>query len=718
MTSDSSIPTAPSGAADAHPRAIEDLDDLTAENIHQRAGAASSPELKEVLSEARRRQTSSGLSDAELRRWTAVIEGVNQELAARRLASRVDRIEAVERREPLRRRILDLLALAPHTPTDLARALDVARESVSRALRELSNETLVVSRPDPDDARVKVYSATGAGRAALAEHRAFGAPVVLPAPPTDFAVRDHLVELATAADEEVGREELERARVRAEVVEREASHRGWTDLVERAQAVLTRVAHPPLVAQRELVDEIHRAVELRRTGARSAAIPALEAVCGSAVANGWARIELRGRAELMSALRQDSRLDELEAQFVELRTLRFGTRPVPGIISVIASAHEAYERGRRPSSLASEREHYESLVAAHVGYSDLVALEPDEPEWRKRRGWASLSVAENLRRQTYHGRALYHVRSARQDFDADDAYGRARALFIEGFCMKLQGKFDAAREPLEEALERVRERGYQPFEADILAQLGDLDRCTHQLEDAVSQLEEAQSMGDELRRPVTSAFAESALGAVAFADERIDDAIELLQASEDTFTRVGHDAGRALTTYRLATALRDKSPDATDASGRAALDLYRESLSIYEVMGSPAGAAGCLVGELRLYLQCDEDPGPTTRRLQAVMRADRAHSLLLRLDPFVPTLIHDLARVLENRDLVEYRDLIEMSDELDASAAAHIERRETDSSSARPAAVQPAQRGNEMACEPRRDADEPGWVHEALREAA
>lgn len=705
MSSESSTPTTPLGVTDAPLGIPLDLEDATAENIQRRAGRTSTPDLKEVLSEARRRQ-SPGLSDARRNHLAAFLAIIAQELADREVTERSRRVEDTERRQPLRRRILDLLLDAPRSPTDLATALGVAKESVSRALRELSKDGLVSSESDPDDARVKVYSAvnvTAAGRAAVAEYRAFGAPGTPPEALGDEEVRDHLVELVVAAEEDLARGDLETARIRSETIEREAGDRKWSDLVDRARTLGARAADQLVDAREQLVRDIDRAVELRRTGSRSTAIPMLAATCGLAVANGWLRIELRARAELMASLRQADRQADLDRQFETLSELRFGPRPVPGVITQIAAAHEFYERGRRPSADGSEGPSYESLVAAQAYYTDLADHEPDEPEWAKRRGWASLSIAENLRRQTYHGRALRHVKAARDVFDQNDSYGLARTLFVEGFCMKLQGKFDAARAPLAEALELVEARGYRDFEADIRAQLGDVERCTNQLDVAELHLRAAKTLGITLGRPVTSAFAVSALGAVAYAHGDYPTAISLFETSEDSFSQAGHAGGKALTKRRLATAIREQDPERVDGAGRSSHALYREALEIYGEMGSPAGAAACLIGEIRLHLELETDHESAAQLLAALVEADRAHSLLLRLDPYVPALIHDLAATMGDDPLVD------LSQELNDAAAVHAARRGVD---APPLKEGAEAAGLEMACEPRRDADEPTWVAE------
>jgi DNA-binding transcriptional ArsR family regulator len=60
--------------------------------------------------------------------------------------------------DPTRRRILEILAQAPHTATQIHDAFPIAAPAVSRHLRVLRDAGLIVDQGVPDDRRVRLYA--------------------------------------------------------------------------------------------------------------------------------------------------------------------------------------------------------------------------------------------------------------------------------------------------------------------------------------------------------------------------------------------------------------------------------------------------------------------------------------------------------------------------------------------------------------------------------
>lgn len=60
--------------------------------------------------------------------------------------------------DPARRQVVDLLAQHPRSAGALAAAVRLSPPAMSRHLRVLRRSGVVVERPDPYDARVRIYS--------------------------------------------------------------------------------------------------------------------------------------------------------------------------------------------------------------------------------------------------------------------------------------------------------------------------------------------------------------------------------------------------------------------------------------------------------------------------------------------------------------------------------------------------------------------------------
>lgn len=622
---------------------------LTAKSIQQRVGAAATPELKEVLSESRRRASSPGLSERSRQVYASLVSTINDELVRRQIDEREHAVRAVEEKQPMRRRVLERLLVAPTTSTDLAAIIGARPETVSRTLTAMARDGLVRREPDTTDGRRWLYApaeVTSDGLAALAEHRAFSAVTTAPALPTPADVRRHLCEL------------------------------------------------------------LGEAVRERRLGQRDAAVGRLEIVVREAEERQLCDLELRGRRELMTTLRQDKRWEQLLPHLHVMEDFQLGRRQALGPVAAIAAAHANYERGRiNPDGKQPLSELFRLLIAADVGYSQLAGEQPDEPEWRNRHGWTALSIADNLRQQTQFGRALHHIDIAERVFDEDDFYGRARLLVLRGFCLRLRGQFRQANVALVEALDLIWANKFEPFEADARAQLGEVQRCLGEHDASVKHFAEAETIGAKLHLHTTHAFAESGRGAVAFALGYYEDAVRLFDSSSTRFARAGQPLGEALTLRRLATACRYAQRSEFD--GRTVPELHLQATRLYSQMRSPAGLATTIIERGRWEQQKDDNRGleQSCQQLTRLILGDRANHALLRLDPCVPSLIDGFA---DDCGTVELRDAA-------AQLLEDVEARKA--SSPRALDDAPSELDAEMACEPRCDADDGRWLSAVIATA-
>jgi DNA-binding MarR family transcriptional regulator len=85
-----------------------------------------------------------------------------------------DRRPAAEKREPLRRRILESLAKDPASPSLLAEHVGSTAQPTVRILRKLLEEGLVEVSTDASDRRLKIYELTAEGEVHLNDQRALG----------------------------------------------------------------------------------------------------------------------------------------------------------------------------------------------------------------------------------------------------------------------------------------------------------------------------------------------------------------------------------------------------------------------------------------------------------------------------------------------------------------------------------------------------------------
>jgi DNA-binding transcriptional ArsR family regulator len=216
-----------------------------------------------------------------------------EERVAARLTRQRQQVTAVEKREPLRRRILEALGEAPASPRELAPRLQAAPESISRQLRVLREAQLVAARETFGDGRVREYELTSGGVTELRRHRTFGARKP---PPPELTTEQSLGFLQSALENAVkmrrrtNRLDDAEDRLRAVLRQAEKAHAdelavetiaelattlrqsrqpsAVSELLERLQLIALG-QHPTSTATLALPAAAHRAYALGRRGARS-----------------------------------------------------------------------------------------------------------------------------------------------------------------------------------------------------------------------------------------------------------------------------------------------------------------------------------------------------------------------------------------------------------------------------------------------------------------
>jgi tetratricopeptide (TPR) repeat protein len=278
--------------------------------------------------------------------------------------------------------------------------------------------------------------------------------------------------------------------------------------------------------------------------------------------------------------------------------------------------------------------------------------------WRARQGWAHAALADNLRQQSELGDALDAARQAGHIFEEiGDSYGLVRATFLSGFCLRLRGQFAAASRHLEAAYQRAQEHGYAAFAADTLMQLGEVRRCQGDSNTAAEMLCEALGRATALQLPLTQAFAASSLAAAAHARGADEEALRCLRSAQHLFVKRAYADGIALNLRRHAIVLRMSADRKPGALAKARRMLF-EALKTYARISSPAGEAACLVEGGFLALASNRNPERSCAELLKRL-AEPSARRMLALDPWVASMIADLARTLSHRDLeVEARALL------------------------------------------------------------
>jgi DNA-binding MarR family transcriptional regulator len=524
---------------------------------------------------------------------------------SQRVKRRRSEYAAIEKKEPLRRRILASLAKAPASPKVLAGQLEAAVPSVSRVLGEFRDQGLVVAEGDEGDRRRVTYSLSEAGEVALNRHLSFGA----------------------------------RQRPKAKV--------------DNGQQ---------LRLQRSALD---RAVRIRREANRlGEAADRLRAVIREAEKLGANEIALEAMAELAKTVRQNRAPEDqgelgasLEEVIDRLNAIALGNDSAYGAeFAVPAAAHLKYTLGRagerRGDDLAAREAH---LTAACSLYGQLVknSEAPAQSEWFGRQAWSVISLAGNLRKQTRLEKALRFATMAKRCFDInDDEYGRAQCFFMFGFCLRLLGEFREASVCLERAFKIADENSFQRARADTLMQMGEVQRCLGAFAGARNLLNEAVEQAERMQLFVTHAFAQSALGAVEFQQDEFGVAREYLGRAQQLFESCSHIEGQALNARRLAAASRRIAGASANPNYAAVERLIDSAYQDYERLQSPAGMAACAIEEGRIrMLRKRGRVTPVIDRLNAML-ASPTQCVILELDPWVPQLLSRFANDVDDEDLV------------------------------------------------------------------
>jgi DNA-binding transcriptional ArsR family regulator len=505
----------------------------------------------------------------------------------------------LDRREPLRRRILEALADAPATPAALAESVSAAKESTSRTLQSLLKGGLVQIGEVEGDRRMRLYALTREGEARLSKQRAFGAPGDPPSPPNhEETLRFMRAALGNAV------------RMRRE-----------TNALQDAAARLHLV-----------VEEAHR-LELTE-------------------------VELEAMAELLTTLRQERRIDAMTALLGTLENLALGRHQNRDpTLALPAAAHREYTLGRLPEMHggADACVRARHLDAAQALFGQLARSSDAEQatSWREREAWSVISLASNLRERSKLEEALEKTSWAMSLFAAlDDPYGRSRCLFMFGFCQRLIGDFDHAWLRLSEAYELASAHSFQRFQADALTQMGEVRRCQGEITEARGLLTEAFARSERMNLVVTQAFAQSALGAVAFEEQRFEEAQAALREAERLFDACRHDEGRALNDRRRAVVERQLATAGKRGEFNAARRLALKALERYQQLRSPAGMVACEIEYGRSEMLGGGRADRQVARL--IERLDDTRQLnLLELDPWVPKVFARFAEEVGNAALGE-----------------------------------------------------------------
>ena len=504
-------------------------------------------------------------------------------------------VEVVER-EPLIKQLLEALAAAPSTPTELARRVGARKESVSRKLRVLRDDELVTAARNSGDKRQVRYSLTPQGEAELSRLRAFGVPEQAPPPPDHAEVVQFL-----------------RSALRSAIDMRRRTNR-LSDAVERLEVVFEQA-------------EQYRAPE----------------------------VSLEALTELATTLRQDRRTEELQHALDRLEAIALGTDGVKAELVLPAAAHLEYALGRL-GDLGKEdvRGRANHMTAAISLYGQLAhsAEAGEEDAWLERRAWSVISLAGNLRKQSRFEDSLSYAAAAKRMFDdLDDPYGRSYCLFMFGFCLRLLGDFDEAWACLDEAYRLADANAFERARADSLMQMGEVRRCQGDVEEARMLLNDALGQADRLKLLVTKAFAQSAMGAVEYQEERFADAYASLALAQKMFTRCKHVEGVALNARRQATVARRLAGMKAGQSQRSVADLIAFAYKRYANLNSPAGIAACEVEQGRLQMiRRRGRVGEVIEKLKSLLHTNRQREIL-ELDPWVPHVLDDFAREADDETL-------------------------------------------------------------------
>jgi DNA-binding MarR family transcriptional regulator len=511
-----------------------------------------------------------------------------------------------ETKDPLRRRIMVALLEAPSTPSgELADAIGSPRESVSRTLKNLEKEELVIVEGDPGDKRKRRYSLSADGEARLRDMRAFGAPEEPPPPPDAEEIEEFL-----------------RSSLRSAVRLRRESNR-LEDAIDRLRLVLEQA----------------------------------EKAAAHAVA-------LDSMVELATTLRQHREFEEIPTLVERMRSISLGQTEVSADNVLPATAHLEYTLGRLTDHGESDlRQRAEHLVSAARLYGQLLeGSEKPASDWGVRQAWSIVSYAGNLRKRAELEDALRYSDLALDLYEGlEDDYGRSHCLFMFGFNLRLLGDFDEAWAFLNSSFEIAEENTFNRFAADSLLQMGEVRRCQGNVDDARIFLNDAlgRTSGTDLR--LTNAFAQSALGAVYFQEGELDEAGSTLEAAQKLFEDCKHGEGMALNAYRHAKVAHQAAR--TKSQLNTATQLIQFAEGRYRDLSRPAGIAACELETRQLEIKEGRISMPTVVSQLKECLWNRARRKDLERDSWVPQVLYNFAKEKAGDD-----ELFQLTAELLSSA--------------------------------------------------
>ena len=173
-----------------------------------------------------------------------------------------------------------------------------------------------------------------------------------------------------------------------------------------------------------------------------------------------------------------------------------------------------------------------------------------------------------------------------------------------------------------------------------------------EFEQARGLLQKAYDRSTRMDLVVTQAFAQSALGAVAFEEQRFGEAQAALRAADDLFEACRHNEGHALNDRRRAGVERHLEATTRRSQYRLSRRFALRGLERYRELGSPAGMAACEIEAGRLEMLRS---GRLDRRVANLIERleDTQQRNLLELDPWVPKIFLRFAGEVEDAALIE-----------------------------------------------------------------
>jgi tetratricopeptide (TPR) repeat protein len=223
---------------------------------------------------------------------------------------------------------------------------------------------------------------------------------------------------------------------------------------------------------------------------------------------------------------------------------------------------------------------------------------------------------------------------------------------------------DASWKYLDQAHELAAENRYESFQADSLMQMGEVRRCQGNEEEARELLNEALVRSAQMGLLVTQAFAQSALGAVEYQQERWLEAEATLELAQELFERCDHAEGLALNARRRATVTRQAGV-VSDRDNLSVVErLIRSAFQRYTHLRSPAGIAACQIERGRLQmLRCDGQRSVgAVKNLKLLLQNFHQRDLLER-DLWVPRVLDAFARETNDDVLAADAERVRLSAE-------------------------------------------------------